>query len=221
MAEVLDPLDERVISQAFNQKVHQLYQCTEGFLAATCPQGTLHLNEDILVIQKDYIDQASGRFMPIITDFNRPTQPIIRYRLDDILTERSTPCPCGSLLTAIAQIEGRCDDIFYLPDRTRSHLIPIFPDLIRRAIILTSDAIQEYAAVQTSETIQIYLKVPETQWLSLTSSLETTLKALLERSGCQVPPLHFSHYETWTHYDKKLRRVRREVPLSSVDIPHH
>ena len=47
VAEVLDPLDEQIIQAAFNQPVHQLYQCTEGFLAATCEQGTLHLNEDI------------------------------------------------------------------------------------------------------------------------------------------------------------------------------
>lgn len=217
VAEVLDPLDEQIISQAFNQSVHQLYQCTEGFLAATCHHGTLHLNEDILVIQKDYLDRESGRFMPIITDFHRTTQPIIRYRLDDILTERKTPCPCGSVLTAIAQIEGRCDDIFYLPDRTQSQMIPIFPDLIRRAIILTSDAIQEYAVVQTSETIQVHLKVPEDQWTSITANLEKTLNELLTRSGCQVPPLHFSCYQTWTHYDKKLRRVRREFP---VPEPH-
>jgi hypothetical protein len=36
-------------------------------------------------IEKDWIDEKSGRFSPIITDFNRKTQPIIRYKLDDIL----------------------------------------------------------------------------------------------------------------------------------------
>lgn len=228
VAEVLDPLDEQVISQAFNQQVHQLYQCTEGFLAATCHHGTLHLNEDILVIQKDYIDQESGRFMPIITDFNRPTQPIIRYRLDDILTERKTPCPCGSVHTAIAQIEGRCDDIFYLRDRvatstehgTQSQTIPIFPDLIRRTIILTSDAIQEYAVVQKSDAIHVYLKVPEDQWKSITTKLEKTLNEKLTGLGCQVPPLHFSPYQPLIHYDKKLRRVRREFPVPKSHVSH-
>jgi len=218
VAEVLDPLDEQVISQIFNQKIHQLYQCTEGFLAATCSHGTLHLNEDNLVIQKDYLDRDSGRFMPIITDFNRSTQPIIRYRLDDILTESKTPCSCGSILTAIAQIEGRCDDIFYLPGLTQSELIPIFPDLIRRGIILSSDVIEEYAVVQTSEAIEIYLKVPEDQWITITKILEKTLTELLLQAGCQVPPLQFNRYQTWTHYDKKLRRVRREFPVPNSPI---
>ncbi|NJN73820.1 MAG: adenylate cyclase [Limnothrix sp. RL_2_0] len=221
VAEVLDPLDEQVISQAFNQKIHQLYQCTEGFLASTCSHGTLHLNEDNLVIQKEYINRDSGRFMPIITDFNRSTQPIIRYRLDDILTEQKMPCPCGSVLTAIAQIEGRCDDIFYLPKLNQSELIPIFPDLIRRGIILSSDAIEEYAAVQTPEAIAIYLKVPECQWLTITKILEKTLTKLLLQAGCQVPPLQFNRYQTWTHYDKKLRRVRREFPVPNSQIANH
>lgn len=214
VAEVLDPLDEKVISQVFGQMVHQLYQCTEGFLAATCAYGTLHLNEDILVIQKDYLNRESGRFMPIITDFNRRTQPIIRYRLDDILSEQKTPCPCGSILTAITQIEGRCDDIFYFPNHDQSQLIPIFPDLIRRTIILTSEAIQEYAVVQTPETIQIYLKVPENQWIAVTTKLEHTLTKLLTKSGCQVPPLQFSLYQARITYDQKLRRIRRDFPTS-------
>ncbi|MEO1591836.1 MAG: F390 synthetase-related protein, partial [Cyanobacteria bacterium J06632_22] len=161
VAEVLDPIDQTFIEQAFQQTLHQIYQCTEGFLATTCAHGTLHLNEDSLVIQKDYLDEHSGRFAPIITDFNRTTQPIIRYRLDDILTERSTPCPCGSPLTAITQIEGRCDDIFYLPAQHSATLVPVFPDFLRRAIILASDEIQEYAVTQTKTGLQVHLKVPE------------------------------------------------------------
>ncbi len=213
VAEVLDPLDEQVIRRVFNQPVHQLYQCTEGFLATTCEHGTLHLNEDILVIQKDYIDYDSGRFMPIITDFNRTTQPIIRYQLDDILTERKMPCSCGSVLTAIDQIEGRCDDIFYLPSCDRSHLVPVFPDLIRRTIICTSEAIQEYAVVQTEKSIRIYLKAPENQWLSITSRLESRFNQLLNQVGCQVPPIYFNRYEVRVSHDKKLRRVRREFDV--------
>lgn len=232
VAEVLDPLDEQFIQIAFNQPVHQLYQCTEGFLAATCEQGTLHLNEDILVIQKDYLDPDSypnsRRFSPIITDFNRTTQPIIRYRLDDILTERSTPCPCGSILTAVEQIEGRCDDIFYLPSLSDNGselteepvLIPIFPDFIRRTIILASDTIEEYAAIQTANGIEIYLKLTELsprqshaqQWDTLTTQLTTQLTALFNQLGCKSPLISFLPYQPRTQHGQKLRRIRRDRP---------
>ncbi|MEL7354218.1 MAG: F390 synthetase-related protein [Cyanobacteria bacterium J06560_5] len=214
VAEVLDPLDERVIVQAFGQKVHQLYQCTEGFLATTCPEGTLHLNEDILVIQKDYLDRAAGKFSPIITDFNRVTQPIIRYRLDDVLTERSEPCPCGSVLTAVEHIEGRCDDIFYLRSRTRSQRVPVFPDFIRRAVILSSDVIQEYAVVQTQpETIQVFLKLPVEAWTTVTVKIENALQSLFEQLGCDRPTIFFRPYEGRSQHDKKLRRIRRDFQV--------
>ena len=88
VAEVLEDIDRDFISATFKQTVHQVYQCTEGFLATTCKQGTLHMNEDLVHIEKEYLDQEKGIFVPIITDFMRKTQPIIRYRLNDILIEK-------------------------------------------------------------------------------------------------------------------------------------
>ncbi len=111
VAEVLDPMDEQFIQETFEQKVHQVYQCTEGFLGCTCEHGTIHINEELLIMEKEYLDDH--KFIPIITDFSRKAQPILRYRLNDILTERTSPCPCGSPMLAIEKIEGRSDDIFY------------------------------------------------------------------------------------------------------------
>lgn len=156
VAEVLDPLDKKYLEEQFQQMIHQIYQCTEGFLGVTCRYGTLHFNEDLVVIQKDYLDDECKRFSPIVTDFSRISQPIIRYRLDDIITERIAPCPCGSPFTAIEQIEGRCDDIFYIPEKTTGKLVPVFPDFIRRAIITADESIIEYVAIQTDES---YIKI--------------------------------------------------------------
>ena len=79
VAEVLEPLDKEHLEKVFQQTVHQIYQATEGFLATTCEYGTLHLNEDSLFIEKKYIDIEKKKFIPIITDLYRKTQPIIRY----------------------------------------------------------------------------------------------------------------------------------------------
>jgi len=65
----------------------------------------MHLNEDILIFQREYIDKSTGRFMLIITDFRRTAQPIIRDRLNDILLENTEPCQCGSLFRRIEKIE--------------------------------------------------------------------------------------------------------------------
>ena len=133
IAEVLERGDEFYLKKVFRQKViHQVYQCTEGCLAATCSRGTLHLNEDIVYIQREYLE--GRRFVPIVTDFERKAQPMIRYRLNDILVERKQPCSCKSPCLALEKIEGREDDMFsFLDEQGRERLI--FPDFIRRCIL--------------------------------------------------------------------------------------
>ncbi|PID66618.1 MAG: CoF synthetase, partial [Fusobacteriales bacterium] len=115
VAEVLEERDREYIKESFNAKIiHEIYQATEGFLACTCEHGNLHLNEDIIKFEKDYIEEhkEKKRFYPIITDFKRTSQPFINYHLNDILVENNESCKCGSVFQRIEKIEGRSDDIF-------------------------------------------------------------------------------------------------------------
>lgn len=160
VAEVLEPQVKIRIEQRFGTPVHQIYQCTEGFLAHTCAYGNLHLNEDMVYIEKDWIDRESGRFAPIITDFNRKSQPVIRYRLDDVLIANDAPCPCGSAFARISAIEGRCDDI--LDARTANgEPYALYADFIRRAMI-SDNLIQEYRVEQHGKALHIFL-TPDTE----------------------------------------------------------
>ena len=111
VAEVLTEKDEQYLKRVFKQKlIYQVYQCTEGFLGYTCEYGSLHLNADVAVIEKEYLDDE--RFTPVITDFVRKTQPIVKYRLNDILVEDKRQCECGTSMTRLKKIEGRMDDVF-------------------------------------------------------------------------------------------------------------
>jgi len=111
VAEVLTEFDKENFRRVFQQDlIFQAYQCTEGFLAYTCEAGSLHLNEEFVYVEKSFIDDS--RFVPILTDFTRKTQPIIRYRLNDILVLGRQACPCGSATTVLDRIEGREDDVF-------------------------------------------------------------------------------------------------------------
>ena len=86
-----------------------LYQATEGFLAAPCRLGTLHLNEDVLIVEREPV-AGTNRFLPIVTDLRRNSQPMIRIRVPDLL-EPAT-CPCNSPLSAIRPVEGRLEDLW-------------------------------------------------------------------------------------------------------------
>lgn len=180
VAEVLEPQDKQFIEQAFSAPVHQVYQCTEGFLACTCQYGELHLNEDIVYIEKDWIDKTQLRFVPIITDFRRSTQPIVRYRLDDILVENPEPCRCGSVFTRLARIEGRCDDLIKLANKNQSRTI-IYPDFIRNALISCSKRLLDYQVIQTSiDRLQIKLTPLDDELQQLVAQTLQTLFAKLD-----------------------------------------
>lgn len=146
VAEILEDRDREYIKKCFSMNIiHQVYQATEGFLAYTCEYGNLHLNEDIIKFEKDYIDEK--RFYPIITDFKRSSQPFVNYHLNDILVEMEERCSCGSALQRIEKIEGRSDDIFKFYNN-KGNLISIFPDFIRRCLLFIDD-IREYQIFQT------------------------------------------------------------------------
>lgn len=213
VAEVLDPLDEARMRGRFGQIIHQVYQATEGFLASTCRYGILHLHEELVTIQKEYLDENLRKFVPIITDFNRTSQPIIRYRLNDILTERATPCPCGAVTTALEQIEGRCDDLFYLRSMKGEQWVTIFPDFISRAVIASSPQIEEYRVRQlTLDQIEVALRTTILECLDIQMAVEQALQRLFARLACQPPKIHFTKLTPLSGLRKRKRIERVAGP---------
>ncbi|PID63433.1 MAG: adenylate synthase [Gammaproteobacteria bacterium] len=203
VAEVLEPPIKAEIEARFSQTVHQVYQCTEGFLAHTCPHGNLHLNEDLVFIEKDWLDKDTGRFAPIITDFNRRTQPLIRYRLDDILVADDRPCACGSVFTRLKAIEGRCDDILFAKTVDNQDYT-LFPDFVRRALI-SVPYIQDYRVAQHGDCLHIALNPLNTQTKQAT---EKALKAMCEKHHIQAFILQFKAYEPRPLHEKQRRILR-------------
>lgn len=211
VAEVLEERDQKRIEDVFGLPVHQIYQCTEGFLAISCREGHLHLNEDLVLIEKHWLDRELKKFSPIITDFNRRTQPIFRYRLNDILTEDPRPCPCGSVMTCIRQIEGRCDDIVYFP-KSAGDWLPVFPDFIRNAILHASNEIEDYRVVQEPRgRLRISLKGDDLPVLA--EKVSKHLELLAKKLHARLPEIVFNGEFPELNL-KKLRRVSSEFSLS-------
>jgi len=175
VAEVLTPEDNRYLSTVFQQIIHQVYQCTEGFLASTCKNGTLHFNEDFLMIEKRYLDEEKRRFQPIITDLSRKTQLVIRYELNDIIRTKES-CSCGNSWLAIEAIEGRSDDMLVF-NSSNGEEVKIFPDFFRRAIILSDPKIVDYALIEKSKN-QLDLYVASNQLESFEAASKEILKIL-------------------------------------------
>lgn len=202
VAEVLELADSRRIAQSLHQPlVHQLYQCTEGFLAHTCENGVIHLNEDNILFERE--DLGEGRFTPIVTDLRRRAQPIVRYRLGDVLRARSEPCPCGSALAAIERIEGREGDTLEFRGLD-GRAVPVFADVMSRAL-LYAHGFDEYRVVQTAAArLEIALDVLDE---SSMTSVTREVHALADRLGCEHPEIVYQEYAP--DGSVKLRRVAR------------
>lgn len=157
-AEVLETELKASLEKSFGAPVAQIYQGAEGFIGSTCQKGSLHLNEDtVLVEEHDAGDTLGGAKKVVLTDLYRTTQPIIRYSLNDVLEIDPRGCTCGSCFRVIKNIHGRADDIFHLagPDGQIRYL---FPDYVQRSIIRASDEILEYQAIQHArDSIEIRL----------------------------------------------------------------
>ncbi|MCF8329425.1 MAG: hypothetical protein K9I37_03740 [Crocinitomicaceae bacterium] len=205
VAEVLYPEDKAYLEKIFGQLIHQVYQCTEGFLASTCSEGVLHFHEDYLIIEKKYLDETNTRFHPIITDLKRFSQPIVRYELNDIIHELKD-CSCGLKTTSIAKIEGRSDDML-LFENIDGLPVKIYPDFFRRAIILSNESIDDYLLVQRSNlVIELYINGNQDLFENAKNGIETLLQDYsivgIEINRIKNPP----HKK-----GDKLRRIRYET----------
>ena len=202
VAEVLEKEDEMFVSTQFGTPVHQIYQCTEGFLGISQSDGRIRLNEEYLIVEKEWVDRKAGRFVPIVTDFTRSTQPIVRYRLDDILVEDLDD---KSPFTVLKAVEGRCDDT--LRFQSSCSQVPIFGDTMRQAIASSGIPYEDYRIVQKSDGGLTMQFIPE---LDPDGRIEAkrAVQALADRHGAVAPSVSF---EPFVPRDpmSKFRRITR------------
>ncbi len=204
VAEVLRAEDAAYLKAQFGLSViHQAYQCTEGFLGYVCECGNFHLNEELVLIEREYLDET--RFVPIVTDFTRQSQPIVRYRLNDILVEKRGHCPCGNPATMIRYIEGREDDVFYFAG-IRQKEVAVFPDFISRCVIY-AEGVQNYKVVQDGRAhVTVFL---ERESSATSAQIRREFARLAEKMKFHCPEIAFAPYVP--DFQRKMKRVERKI----------
>ncbi len=203
-AEVLDPADRHEIEARFGRVVREIYMATEGLFGVACEHGTLHLCEDCVAFEWEPMGDLSA---PLVTDFTRRTQMMIRYRMNDLLKISDAPCPCGSPLQAVAAIVGRQDDTFELAGEN-SHRVRITPDVIRNAVVSASRLITDFRVVQTAPDA-VALTLPP-QLAAEVPAAERALRELFARQGAR-PQINALIAPLLPPHGGKLRRVIRST----------
>lgn len=171
-------------------------------------------------------DAGGGLVSPIITDFSRTTQIMLRYRMNDLLRMADGAdrhlCPCGSPLRVVDEVVGRMDDVFHLDARGGAEkgrekgVVEIMPDVLRNTMVDCDRRIEDFRIVQTASdavTLRLDASVPA----HVEPRLRERFAALFARHGCAVDlTVQFAHLEPPRHgklRHGKLRRVERRHPI--------
>jgi putative adenylate-forming enzyme len=209
-AEVLEPQDRERLEQTFDQPLHQVYQCTEGLLAVTCPLGALHVQEDMVALQAGPLPGDPDRFTPVITDLWRRVQPMLRHRMNDVVAFDAGACKCGSAFRVLSRIEGRCDDVCYF-DVDEGGVRPVFPDTVRRMVLLAAPEIRDYQVFQEGVgRLRIHLEPePEADFGALERAVRESVARTLARYNCHARDLRIERGLEPVPARSKRRRVQR------------
>jgi len=210
VAEVLERDDSDLIFRAWGRRPGQIYQCTEGLLGQTCSAGSMHLNEEFVHFEPEWLDESHRRFMPLITDFTRSTQVYARYRLDDVVQVDPEPCPCGRVTLRLTAIEGRRDDILWLRSTVGSNLQPVFPDVLRQAIALHVVGVSDYRVRQRGETWEVSLQARDES--DARQVFMRSVALLCSRCNWQLPRVIFSSWNEAPLSVKRRRIACEEAP---------
>ena len=118
-AEPLLPATREAIAAAWGARIANLWGTSEGATTAMgCfAAGGMHLSHDNLIIEPVHEDGSAvgpgERSTKLyLTNLINPVLPLIRYEVTDEVAVLSEPCPCGSSMSRVADIEGRHDDLF-------------------------------------------------------------------------------------------------------------
>ncbi|MGA1837987.1 F390 synthetase-related protein [Herbiconiux sp. 11R-BC] len=191
VAEVLEPATAERVRRAWGSEPRQVYQATEGLLGISCDRGALHLNEESVHVEREWLGTAPGegrtRFTPVVTDFDRRTQIIARYRLDDVLrVDAGAPerCACGRVTAVIAAVDGRADAVLRLPSADGLRVVEVFPDAVRRVMAVESGGFADWRIRQLGLGLRVALAEPHPD---AGARVTAALAALFESYGCAAP----------------------------------
>lgn len=205
-AEVLDPLDREVIERASGRRVREIYMATEGLFGVGCRQGVLHLAEDVVRFEWEKV-AGSDLVVPIVTDLVRRVQPMIRYRMNDLVELSGSACPCGSPYQAVERIHGRMDDVFEF--ETQQGRVTVTPDVLRNAVVDSDARIRDYRILQKPDgqvAIELEAELPDEVHGAVRSAVERAFARL------GAAPAVTTLRGITPRFDRKLRRVERERP---------
>lgn len=207
-SEPLLPEMRTAMEEAWSCPIINIYGTSEGASASSCGQSRgMHLNEDLVIFE---MVDADGSPAPAgvraakmyITNLFNHAEPLIRYELTDETALIDEPCPCGSAMRRINDIEGRSDDVF-----TYTGGLVVHPLIFRSCLGHERDVV-EYQVSQTQRGASIAVR---TQGPVDTLRVATALESELLRVGLPDPSVTVEIVDGFDR--QKTGKLKRFLPL--------
>lgn len=160
VGEALLPEVRNRLEQVWGAQVHSQWIASEaGCLGYSCLRGRgMHLNDDLVLVEP--VDEAGMPTPPgepsakiYITNLFNYVLPLIRFEVTDQITVIDEPCPCGSALTWIEEVQGRLDESFHYASGLTVHPIVLRSPLGRQS------SIADYQVHQTPRGVEVMLRL--------------------------------------------------------------
>ena len=121
-SEPLTPEMRTTFQRVYGCRTYNSWGSVEGCgIVSECKNGRLHISPDVAILE--FLDPETG--LPaqpgqlaevICTGLLNFDQPLIRYRIGDLMRLDPNPCPCGREMPVIQEIIGRIEDTVLGPD---------------------------------------------------------------------------------------------------------
>ena len=205
-----EPFDDELrieVHDTWGARVVNSFGSSEGLMGMSDPDGaTIRLAEDLAIVE--LVDDDLRPVPPgtpsacvLVTSIFNPVQPLIRYRLDDVMVEHTVDD--GSGLRHVV-VEGRSDDPFRYGD------VVVHP-LTFRSVLTGTAAVTEYQVRQTPDgaDLQVVASAPVDP-----AALAATLEASLRTQGVASPVVRIELVDRLERH-AATGKIRRFVPLAN------
>lgn len=150
-ADALPAADRRLIEEEMRIPVVALYHATEALrIGFQCEaRRGFHVSTDMVAFR--VVDSSGGDVAPgergelILSNLTNRATVVLNYRLGDVVTQGSGPCPCGRTLPLIDAIDGRLEDLLVRRGGESLHALALVPQLQRVA------GVRQVQVIQTAE----------------------------------------------------------------------
>jgi phenylacetate-CoA ligase len=175
------------IEEAFGVRPFDLYATTEGLWGGECDRHAgAHLFEDDVIVENvdddgHPVPEGAPGARLLVTNLVNCVQPLIRLELSDAVTLSATTCACGRTLRRLERVEGRAEDVIWLPG-AGGRPVPVVP--MQFSVVARDRDVVEFQVVQEGARL-VVLVVARGAAPGLDERIRAGLRERLQALGAQ------------------------------------